>query len=226
MSIRKCTSNASRVRKFIMVFTGVGYYIHYTADIQVKSGSTPFFQRAASYPLPLRKPARERLDYFVKLGILEHLPVGSPVKYASRMLVVPKPNKPDEVCLVADSKRLNLQLARTRAVQQIGLKIFAVLQMASNTFSNPTVLSTFDGNFKWKGLPQGLLMSGDIFDQVMESDLCNCVGTSSVRDDILGGGVTKKAMLEESEKVLTALEASGLTCDPKKQRSDSNHSKK
>ena len=43
-------------------------------------------------PTTLRKPAKERLDYFMKLGILELLPVGSPVKYASRMLVVPKPN--------------------------------------------------------------------------------------------------------------------------------------
>ena len=104
-------------RKFVKVFTGVGQYKHYTADIQVKPGSTPFFQRAAPCPLHLRKPAKERLDYFVKLGILEPLPVGTPVKYASRMLVVPKPNKPDEVRLVADFKRLNLQLARTRAVQ-------------------------------------------------------------------------------------------------------------
>ena len=102
------------------------------------------------------------------------------------MLVVPKPNKPDEVCLVADFKRLNLQLARTRAVPQIGLKDFCRVTHGFKYFfkldlkdayhqiklseqaQNLTIISTFDGTFKWKGLPQGLLMAGDIFDQVME----------------------------------------------------------
>ena len=71
----------------------------------------------------------------------------------------------------------------------------------SEQAQNLTIISAFDGTFKWKGLPQGLLMADDIFDQVMESVLCNCVGTISVRDDILGGGVTKRAMREECKNV-------------------------
>ena len=79
-----------------------------------------------------------------------------------------------------------------------------------------TIVSTFAGVFFFERLPQGLICAGDIFDQVMESVLINCSNTISIRDDILGGGVTRKAMLKEYAKVLEALAASGLTCDPAK----------
>ena len=79
-----------------------------------------------------------------------------------------------------------------------------------------TIISTFNGCYKWTGMPQGLLLSGDVFDQIMESVLANCAQTVSVRDDILGGGVTRTDMLREYDKVLAALSANGLTWDPAK----------
>ena len=182
----------------------------------------------------MRKPALERLDYFVQLGILKPSPVGRPITYCSPMLVVQKPNKPGEVRLVVNYKRLNLQLSRTRHVPAVGLRDFCRVTQGfqfwfrldlkdayhqlrlSDRAKDLTMVSTFAGVFEWQGLPQGLLCAGDIFDQVMESVLIGCTNTISVRDDILGGHATRKGMLKEYAKVLEALSAAGLTCDPKK----------
>ena len=150
------------------------------------------------------------------------------------MLVVQKPNKPGEVRLVVNYKRLNLQLSRTRHVPAVGLRDFCRVTQGfqfwfrldlkdayhqlrlSDRAKDLTMVSTFAGVFEWQGLPQGLLCAGDIFDQVMESVLIGCTNTISVRDDILGGHATRKGMLKEYAKVLEALSAAGLTCDPKK----------
>ena len=94
--------------KYKKVFIGIGRYKYKTIDLEVKPGSVPFVLRAISCPIYLRKPALKRLNTFVKLGILIPLPVNYPITYCSPLLVVPKPNKPDEVCLVANYKKLNL----------------------------------------------------------------------------------------------------------------------
>ena len=78
------------------------------------------------------------------------------------------------------------------------------------------MISTFAGCMGWKKLPQGLLVSHDHWDHVRESVLANCSNTISMRDDTLGGGKTRQEMPLEYNKVLAALKASGLTCDPSK----------
>ena len=176
-------------QRYEQVFKGVGQYKHHTVDLEVKPGSQPFVLRAIPCPIHLRKPALERLEYFIKLGILKPLPVGYPIRYCSPMLVVQKPNKPGEVRLVVNCKRLNLQLSRTRQVPAIGLRDFCRVTQGfkfwfrldlkdayhqlrlSKRAKDLTIVSTFAGVFSWEGLPQGLICAGDIFDQVMESVL-------------------------------------------------------
>ena len=65
-------------------------------------------------------------------------------------------------------------------------------------------------------MPQGLNVSQDHWDHVMTSVLSNCSNTISNRDDILGGGKTRREMLDEYKKVLAALQKAGITCDPTK----------
>ena len=109
--------------EFKEVFTGIGKYKHHTVDLKLKEGTQPFFLKAIPCPIHLRKQAQERLDYFIKLGILEPLPIGHPVKYCSPLLVVPKPHK-QEVRFVVNYKKLNEALCRTRHVPAVGLQDF------------------------------------------------------------------------------------------------------
>ena len=218
---------------FKNVFQGVGCCNFHEVDLKIKEGSEPFVIKAIPCPIHLREPAQERLDYFVKLGILEPLPIGYPIRYCSPLLVVQKPNK-KEVRLVVHYKRLNQQLDRTRHVPAVGLQEFCRVTQGfkywfrldlkdafhqlrlSESSQELTIISTFAGCFKWKRMPQGTVNASDHFDHVMETVLANCNSTVSVRDDVLGGGTTRRKMLEEYGKVLAALQAAGLTCDPTK----------
>ena len=219
--------------KFKKVFTGVGTYPHYTVDLHVKEDSEPFILRAIPCPIHLRKKALERLEYFEKLGILAKVPNGYPIKYCSPLLILKKPNK-DEVRLVVNYKRLNLQLTRTRHVPATGLQDFCRVTRGfkywfrldlrhafhqlklSKKSQDLTIISTFNGCYKWLKMPQGLVNAGDFFDQIMENVMAGNTKSISVRDDVIGGGTTRREMLNEYEKVLASFEANNLTCDPSK----------
>ena len=110
-------------KKYAKVFIGVGTYKHHTVDLQVKRDADPFILIAIPCPIHLRDKAIERLNYFIKLGILEPVENGAPIEYCSPLLVLLKPNK-QEVRLVVNYKRLNSVLIRSRHVPAIGLHDF------------------------------------------------------------------------------------------------------
>ena len=217
-------------KKYSKVFTGVGRFKRHKAHLQLKKEATPFTIKAASCPINLRKQAQERLQYFVDLGIYEPLPANYPLKYCSPMLYLKKPNK-DELRLVISYVTLNSKLYRNREVPAIGLEEFsrvccghawffrldlkhAYLQLEMDEESQDLcVFSTFMGCFKPKTLQMGIRNAGDCFDAAMENTLINCTNSTSMRDDIIGGGATRRAMILEYEKVLQALEDAGVTCD-------------
>ena len=222
-------------QKFKNVFIGVGTYKHHVVDLQLKEDAEPFIIRAIPCPIHLRDKAIKRLEYFVKSKILEPVENGYPIEYCSPLLVIMKPHK-DEVRFVCNFKRLNSSLIRSRHVPAVGLhdfqrvtrgfKYFFTLDCKdsfhqlkmSKRSQDLTIISTFAGCYRWKKLPQGLNISQDHWDHVMQSVLASCTNTISMRDDILGGGVTKSACLAEYEKVLTAIQNSGITCDPTKRQ--------
>ena len=228
-------------KKHAKVFIGVGLYKHHTVDLKVKEDSEPFIIKAVPCSIHYRKKALERLEYFVKLKILEPLPNGYPIKYCSPMLVLEKPNKKGDIRLVCNFKKLNKILSRTRHVPAVGINDFcrvtsgfqywfrldlrhAFHQLEMSPQSQElTIISTFNGCYKWRRMPQGLINAGDYFDQVMEKVMANMTNSISMRDDIIGGGTNRREMLAEYSKVLEALEANGLTCDPTKTQVGMDH---
>ena len=219
--------------QFKKVFSGVGCYRDFEVELRLKPDSTPFILRSSQCPIHLRKQALERLKYNVQMGIMEPLPNGYAIKYCSPMLVIMKPNK-KEIRLVVNFKELNKRLYRTRHVPAVGLEEFirvcrghaywfrldlrhAYHQLKlSKESQDLCIISTFAGCYRFKRLPMGLVSSQDYFDHCIETALASCTNTVTVRDDILGGGPTRRAMLEEYAKVLQALAAVGLTCDDSK----------
>ena len=63
-------------KKYAKVFIGVGTYKHHTVDLQVKRDADPFILSAIPCPIHLRDKAIERLNHFIKLGILEPVKTG------------------------------------------------------------------------------------------------------------------------------------------------------
>ena len=222
-------------KQYSKVFEGVGCFKNYEVELQIKKDATPFVIRAIPCPINLRKQAQERLDYFVKVGILRPIGPSEAIQYCSPLLVIEKPNK-KEIRLVCHFKELNKRLLRTRQVPAVGLEEFArvcrgfkywfkldlrhsyhQLKLSKNS-QKYCIISTFAGCFAFLRLPMGLSSSQDYFDSCVESALANCTQTVSVRDDVLGGGDSLRTCVAEFRKVLAALETVGFTCDPSKTR--------
>ena len=221
------------MKQYKKVFVGVGEFKPYKITLQLKKDSTPFVNKACNVAIHLRAKALERLEYFEKIGIMEKLPPNYPIKFLSPLLVVPKPGK-TEVRLVANFKMLNLRLYRTRESPATKLEDFmqktrgaryyfkldlkhGYHQMVLDEKSQELCLvATFNGTYKYTRLPMGIISAGDEFDRAIQATLADCSQTISNRDDILGGSRTKKGMIKEFKKVLSALAKAGLTCDPGK----------
>ena len=216
--------------KYHKVFEGVGLFKDFEVELQIKEDATPFVIRAIPCPVNLRKQAQERLDYFVKVGILRPIGPSEAIQYCSPLLVIEKPNK-KEIRLVCHFKELNKRLLRTRQVPAVGLEEFARVcrgfkfwfkldlrhsyhQLALSKKSQQyCIISTFAGCYAFLRLPMGLCNSQDYFDACVESALANCTQTVCVRDDILGGGFTAFDCLSQYELVLESLVKVGFTCD-------------
>ena len=219
--------------KWKKAFIGVGRFKPYEISLQLKPDATPFVNRACNVAIHLRAKALERLNYFEKLGIMEKLPANHPIKYLSPLLVVPKPDK-EEVRLVANFQMLNTRLYRTRESPATKLEDFMqktrgaryffkldlkhgyhqlVLDEASQELC---LVATFNGTYRYTRLPMGVISSGDEFDRAVLATIHNCTKTIANRDDILAGSRTRKGLLNELNKVLSAFVKAGFTCDPSK----------
>ena len=86
--------------------------------------SEPFVLLAIPLPVHFKDPALKPLNKeFVRLKLLEALPIGYPIEFCSPLLVVKKPNK-DEPCLVCHYKKLNSMLSGMRHVPAVRLRDF------------------------------------------------------------------------------------------------------
>ena len=222
-------------KKYSKVFTGVGCFKNYKIQLQLKEDATPFVNRACNVAIHLRAKALERLNYFERLGIMEKIPANYPIKFLSPLLVVPKPDK-DEVRLVANFKMLNLRLFRTRESPATKLEDFMLRTRGARFFfkldlkhgyhqlvlddasQELCLVATFNGTYRYKRLPMGIINAGDEFDRAVQATIHNCTKTIANRDDILAGSKTRKGLLNELNKVLSALLKAGFTCDPSKTR--------
>ena len=234
VNVDKSTEVSKILQRFSKVFTGIGSLVDFEADILLDPEAKPFFHRARPIPIHLRQKAEERLKKFVEQKVLRPLPPGVPVKYCSTLFVIPKPNKPTDIRIVANFVPLNKYISRGNVVPGIrpedllvklhGMKIFAKLDLnsayhqirLSKRASELCLVSTFMGIFQYLTLPQGLKTSGEIFDERIAIVLSNCNQTVSFRDDILIGGKDLNDLLKELCKVLNALKNANLTCDPEK----------
>jgi transposase InsO family protein len=221
-------------QEFPRVYTGIGKLKGFKATLYMKKGEPGFYRKAIHVPLYLAVYADRRLEEFVQQGIMEKVPDGEPVDQCCSLLVLPKPNKPDEVRLVGDFKPLNKLLKRSvimpaPRVQDFlkkmrGMRYFFKCDLnhgynqieLSEASKKICTVSTFKGMFRYNRLPMGIVNAQDIFDQQMTSVVSDIRNTITSRDDILGGGRTLEEMYQTYRQVLKKLSDHELTLDPKK----------
>ena len=220
--------------KYAHVFKGIGLYKHGAVDLKLKPDATPFIARPIPCPLHLRPKASERFDQMKEEGIVKKVHSNEVVKFCSSMLIVPKPNKPNEPRIVVSFKELNARLEplaktptpRVEDFLQVirTFKYFFKVDLRHAFWQIPLTerasrlccVSTFEGVYRFLRLVMGLMNASDHFDDCIRRTLAHLKDCISSRDDILGGGTTRLRMLQEYERVLEALSNAGLTLDPTK----------
>ncbi|CAI7755970.1 unnamed protein product [Closterium sp. NIES-53] len=75
-----------------------------------------------------------------------------------------------------------------------------------------------DGLYEWLYMPFGLRNASAVFQRVMDSVLRGLECAACYIDDVVIFSTTEQQHLQDVERTLTAIEAAGLTCHPKKCR--------
>ena len=150
------------------------------ATIKVRDGADIPNHRPQQLNKQLQMKLNEKINSMLKGGVIKH----SSSPWSSRALFFPKPSKPDDFRLVVDYRQLNAQTEKNNfAIPTIpdclarltGAKIFSQLDFKSwfdqlslsKESSELTTFTTCVGNFSYCGLPQGLIISANFAQQVL-----------------------------------------------------------
>ena len=222
-------------KKYPSVYDGLGCLRGFEAHLTLNKNAIPFFERAAPIPINMKDGAEKRVRDYEKTKLWERVNTNEPLRYCSRLMVIPKPNRGPEHCrLVGNYVQLNKFLSRTNYVPQIrieeiksrmrGAKHFLKADLnhgyhqikLSQQSRQMLTLSTPWGLFRPTRLPMGIVNGQDIFDQEIQRVLSGCLRTVVIRDDLLIAAETEQELIDEYAKVLEALSEAGLTLEPEK----------
>ena len=176
----------------------------FTAEINMENDTVPIFHAPYSVPYKLREKVEIELDRLVKEQII--VPVKTS-KWASPVVVVPKPNGDIRLCLDC-SKTINKSVVTDHYPLPKKEDIFASLSGFSNCFcvidlkgayqqlsvsemsKQFLTMNTLKGLFQYTKLPFGVTSAPSIFQSVMDQILLGIKGVFCYLDDILIGGTS------------------------------------
>ena len=173
--------------------------------ISLKDNFTPIIQPPRKYPINIQQELKEELDSMSSKGVIEK--VTEPTDWVNSLAFSRKKNGKLRVCL--DPKDLNNAIKRTHhkspTIEEIslkfaGAKVFSKLDAQSGYWAvvldeESSLLTTFNspfGRYKFLRLPFGLNVSQDHFQQVIDTMLQDCPGTTGISDDIVVFGKKPK----------------------------------
>ena len=222
------------IEKYSHLFEGIGKFKDCKVKLKLKPGAVPVQHSARPVSLHLEEKLKRRLDAFVDMNVMEWLTADEPLGYVSRLVAVPKPNKPDEVRITGDFRDVNRDLSRTRLIENPRIEDF-IKTMNGNKFwfkldvrhgyhqmeldeesRKLTTMCTKWGNIRYTRVPMGIKNAQDYFDEQMTMMLSHCERTKPFRDDLLGGGRDEEEFLAELEKVFKAADEKNVRFDPSK----------
>ena len=212
-------------------FQGIGRLKNFKAKFYLKTHAPGFVKNCLPIPLHLKKIVQDKLIFLIKNGILEKVPINTPVKYVCSLICIPKKDNGVRIC--ANLKPLNAiletnQFIPTPRIEEFQDKlrtstVFASMDVRESYFqieldeqtADLCVISTPIGLLKFKVLPMGASPSGHILDERM-SVILQDTNAVNLRDDIIVGSNSLDGLVQECEKVLKACKANGITLNKDK----------
>lgn len=216
--------------KFPECFQGIGTMpVEYR--IKLRPDAIPFaISSPRTIPHPIRQLVKQQLEDLEKEGIISE--VKEPTEWCAGLVPVPKASDPTKFRLCVDHVQLNKAIIRERIIlptvednmaKFAGAQIFSKLDCRDSFWQvklhpESRLLTTFLTPWKryaFNRLSMGLCSSTEFFHKAMNDMLSHIPGVVIHVDDIAVFGATMEEHDERLHRVLSTLQANGVTLNSK-----------
>ena len=184
-------------------------------------------------PFHLRDKVKEELDKLEAQDIIEKIDSKDATDWVSRIMVAPKPKKPDEISLCVDMRDANKAIKRTRHVTPTleelisdlsGATVFSKIDLKAGYYQltldkssrGITTFSTHAGLYRYKRLSFGITSAAETLQHTIQTVIADVKGAKNVSDDIIVFGKDMDEHNKKLHNLLATLNRAGLTVNASK----------
>ena len=208
-------------REYPDLFKGIGL-MDREISIKLKDGAVPHVEPIRQVPHAMQEPPKKELDKLVAEGILHKVDISEPIEWLNSFVCVKKANGKIRLCL--DPTHLNRWIIRPRHSSKLvndvlhnlnGAKFFTVVDSTSSFYNHKldedsSKLTTFGtpfGQYRYLRMPMGALLSSDVYQYKVDSQLegiKNCMAIADIiifgfRDDGKDHDITVRQVLDKAK---------------------------
>ena len=212
---------------------GIGNLKNFEVKIHIDQSVNPVARKHSRVPFHLRTKVEEELRKLEEQDIIEKVDSEDATEGVSRIVVAPKPKKPDEIRLCVDMRDANKAIQRTRHVTPTiedivsdlnGTTVFSKVDLKAGyhqltldkSSRGITTFSTHNGLYRYKRLSFGINSAAETFQHTIQTVIADCKGTKNVSDDIIVYGKDEEEHDKNLHKLLATLQKAGLTVNKTK----------
>ena len=208
------------------VFTGLGKLKNSSVKLNIDETVTPVSLKQRRIPFHIRKKVDEEIDRLLKADIIEKIPDSQPTPWVSPIVAVPQ--KDNSIRLCVDMRKPNIAIKRTNflipTISDVDVLLngacyfskldvrqaFHQIELEENS-RHITTFTTHRGLFRYKRLNFGTNVASEIFQNLLEKNLCDITGAKNIHDDIIIFGKTRTEHDLALTRCLKRLAEIGLT---------------
>ena len=202
------------VHQYPNLFHGIGKLQGVEVALHIDPTITPVAQQARRIPFHLHKKVEEELEHLEQHGIIEK--VDGPTPWVSPLVLIPKKNGDVRICV--DMRMVNKAINRERhptpTVDDLihilnGAMMFSKLDLRAGYHQLVlapesryiTTFATHKGLCRYTRLNFRTNLASEIFQKVINEQICDISGTLNISDDVIVFGKTQA----EHDAALTAV---------------------
>ena len=191
-------------RQYPSVFEGIGKLKGIEVQLHIDTKVTPVAQKARRIPFHLRKKVEHELKVLEEQHIIER--VNGPTPWVSPLVLIPKKSGAVRVCV--DMRRANKAITRERhptpTIDDLihtlnGATVFSKLDLRSGYHQITlapqsryiTTFATHQGLWRYCRLNFGTTSASEIFQKLINEQICDIPGALNISDDVIIFGKTQ-----------------------------------
>jgi transposase InsO family protein len=219
-------------KQYPSLFNGkIGKLKDFKLKLHIDTNVKPVQQAERRIPFHLREKVKSLIVNMENDDLIED--AKGPTSWVSEMVLVPKPNEPNELRVVSDSREANTAILRERhntptiddlMVDLNQAKFISKLDLKGGYHQieideSSRYITTFRTPFglkQYKRLTMGICCASEMFQHIVENVLSGLDGVKNLQDDIFIHGSTFEEHNKRLHATLQRLSESNLTLNQKK----------